>query len=62
MSKNLGIKLIRDLKENAVQFLAIFLMCFFAMFIMEESKEKYVPAVIHYLGQLLIALSLMFLK
>ena len=35
MSKNLGIKLIRDLKENAVQFLAIFLMCFFAMFIME---------------------------
>ncbi|ETP71688.1 ABC-type transport system, involved in lipoprotein release, permease component [Lachnospiraceae bacterium JC7] len=36
MSKNLGIKLIRDLKENMVQFLAIFLMCFFAMFIMES--------------------------
>lgn len=35
MSKNLGIKLIRDLKDNVVQFLAIFLMCFFAMFIME---------------------------
>ncbi|OON86235.1 hypothetical protein BXO88_08115 [Oribacterium sp. C9] len=36
MSKNLAKKLIRDLKENLVQFLAIFLMCFFAMFIMES--------------------------
>lgn len=35
MSKNLVIKLVRDLRENFVQFLAIFLMCFFAMFIME---------------------------
>ncbi|SFG53147.1 ABC transporter permease [Oribacterium sp. WCC10] len=35
MTKNLVIKLIRDLRENFVQFLAIFLMCFFAMFIME---------------------------
>ena len=40
----------------------ILCLSFAAMFIMEESKEKYVPAVIHYLGQLLIALSLMFLK
>lgn len=35
MTKILVIKLIRDLRENIVQFLAIFLMCFFAMFMME---------------------------
>ncbi len=36
MTKNFVIKLIRDLKANFVQFLAIFVMCFFAMFMMES--------------------------
>ena len=35
MTKNLRHKLIRDLKANLIQFLAIFVMCFLAMFILE---------------------------
>ena len=36
MTKILRRKMIRDLKENLIQFLAIFIMCFFAMFILES--------------------------
>lgn len=35
MTKNLRRKLLRDLKTNLVQFMAIFVMCFLAMFILE---------------------------
>ena len=35
MTKNLRKKLLRDLKTNMIQFLAIFVMCFLAMFILE---------------------------
>ncbi len=35
MTKNLRKKLLRDLRTNMIQFLAIFVMCFLAMFIME---------------------------
>ena len=34
MSKNLRRKLIRDLKQNSIQFLAIFVMCFLALFVL----------------------------
>lgn len=42
MTKNLRKKLMRDLRQNFVQFLAIFVMCFFAMFILEgfDSDES----------------------
>lgn len=35
MTKNLRKKMFRDLQQNIVQFLAIFVMCFFALFILE---------------------------
>ena len=35
MTKNLRRKLHRDLKENQIQFLAIFVMCFLALFVLE---------------------------
>ena len=35
MTKNLRRKMLRDLKTNLVQFMAIFVMCFLAMFILE---------------------------
>ena len=35
MTRNLRRKLLRDLKANFVQFLAIFIMCFLAMFVLE---------------------------
>ncbi len=35
MTKNLRKKIIRDLRQNFVQFLAIFMMCFFAMLVLE---------------------------
>lgn len=33
MRKTLIIKMLRDLKQNAVQFAAILVMCFFSMFV-----------------------------
>ena len=36
MTKILRRKMLRDLRDNVIQFLAIFIMCFFAMFIMES--------------------------
>lgn len=35
MTKNLRKKMMRDLRQNFVQFLAIFVMCFFAMYVLE---------------------------
>ena len=42
MTKNLRRKMLRDLRQNFVQFLAIFVMCFFAMFVLEafDSDES----------------------
>ncbi len=36
MTKNLRRKLLRDIRQNIVQFLAIFVMCFLAMYVMES--------------------------
>ena len=44
MTRNLRKKLLRDLISNMVQFLAIFVMCFLAMFILEAFDSDYTGA------------------